>query len=646
MPQRITVREIRDQLFHEAQSELTSGNGASSTKQLGQILHQTCHQLLDGEGAAGLVEALENAEPAAESWPDLICEYSYAQSVGSKLTEYQSALSGLGGHVRDLWTATRELAVWLSELCEIVAKKHDLPPQAAAERFLRDFVTSEEKLEFELTNPAWSDSVILVGEADIVIRVPNRPVTCVVELKLGKGSQEIDAAQACLYQRMLSHSARSSSQKESAMAIVHFQPERSEHLFPGDQLKQVHDDLEALIGRMTGVDRKPEPSAKSKPPRNETKQPEVVPKPGSDPKIGGQTEAIIKFYRDFGSDIYKSDAPVKGPTFVRHSFKLGKRVTVNQLKSRAEELRLTLGLPAVPLINAARSSVTFDLLRSDRQTILFSEIEPDLPPQDPLTGSSNVLVGVGLDGKLQMADLGEPENAHLLVAGTTGSGKSEWLRTMIASLIIRNTPETLRFVLIDPKRLAFSDLKESPFLKRPIVYTDGEEEEILEVFDDLILEMERRYKLLESEGVDTLRAFVESSGKPLPRIVCICDEYADLILQDTKLKKAIEQRIKRLGSKARAAGIHLVLATQDPKRDVVTGTIKANMSARVALQTAEATESRVLIAQNGAESLLGIGDLLFKNIGMPRRYQAPYLPPEQRQELFGAGLHADSRLAE
>jgi DNA segregation ATPase FtsK/SpoIIIE-like protein len=278
------------------------------------------------------------------------------------------------------------------------------------------------------------------------------------------------------------------------------------------------------------------------------------------------------------------------------------------------------------------SHVLIDLQRPDRQVVQFEQFRDQLPARDPVLGSSKVPIGVDMNGTLRFADFAQPEHSHLLVAGTTGSGKSEWLRTMLAGLLVSNTPETLRLVLIDPKRNAFTALQSSPFLLRPIVYPDSEP--VSKVLESLAEEMDRRYRLLAESGSDNLAEHVRRTSRSLPRIICVCDEYADVLRRDRDEKKAIEQQINRLGSKARAAGIHLTLATQQPSRETIKGALDANIPARVGLKTNSYIESKMLLATTGAEHLLGHGDLLFKNIGDPVRLQGAYLSPEVREKLF------------
>jgi DNA segregation ATPase FtsK/SpoIIIE-like protein len=217
------------------------------------------------------------------------------------------------------------------------------------------------------------------------------------------------------------------------------------------------------------------------------------------------------------------------------------------------------------------------------------------------------------------------------VAGTTGSGKSEWLRTVIAGLIATNTPETIRFVTLDPKLAAFADLERSRYLWRPTSWwIPNADSPASEVFSDLVEEMDRRYELVHNEGCDCLREYVEKVKRPLARIVCVCDEYFALVSQQKAEKQTIERAVALLGAKGRAAGVHLVLATQQPSRATISGAIQSNLPCRVALFLQSNIESNMILGQPGAERLTGAGDLLYKDFGVPARLQSPLLNAEDR----------------
>jgi len=208
---------------------------------------------------------------------------------------------------------------------------------------------------------------------------------------------------------------------------------------------------------------------------------------------------------------------------------------------------------------------------------------------------------------------------------------------MLASLIATNTPDTLRIVTFDPKLAAFTDLEHSKFLwKKSACWIPGDGRSASELFQDIIEEMDHRYQLTRQSGADNLRSHVEKTGRPLPRIVCVCDEYFALISQNKQEKAQIEDAVSLLGAKARAAGIHLVLATQQPSRATITGAIQSNLPCRVALALTSSIESNMILGCSGAERLTGSGDLLYKDFGDPVRLQAPYLTEQERKRWFTA----------
>ena len=444
------------------------------------------------------------------------------------------------------------------------------------------------------------------------MRLPNANPWCVVELKLGRTSPEADLGQTCLYHLMLSQrgpEGHGKSKGPGALALVSFEPGPRERVFESRELEDARRSLINLIGRLAKV-LPTEPGPTPKPVK-------FPPKPDSRYKELG--EKIVSTLAEYGATVRLAGPPIVGPTFLRYPVSLGTGVKIVAIQSRANELRVRLGLDASPRIGIEGSRVVIDVQRPDRQTVTFSQIREQLPDLDQSIGNSKVPLGVDMDGQLRFADLSQPEHSHILIAGTTGSGKSEWLRTLLAGLMATNTPETLRLVLIDPKRTAFTALRNSPFLYRPIVYPD--ERPVSAVLEELAEEMDSRYRAMGKSGSDSLAELLSRSKSSIPRIVCVCDEYADLLRRDRDERKVLENQVFRLGSKARAAGIHLVIATQQPSREVIKGALDANIPARVGLKMECAIESRMLLGIPGAETLLGYGDLLFKDIGDPVRLQ-------------------------
>lgn len=215
---------------------------------------------------------------------------------------------------------------------------------------------------------------------------------------------------------------------------------------------------------------------------------------------------------------------------------------------------------------------------------------------------------------------------HLLVAGATGSGKSVMLHALIVSILYKNSPELLRMIMIDPKRVELSVYNGIPHLIAPVV-TDGKK--TVSVFRWAISEMERRYGLLESAGNRDIKSFnTQNPKEALPYVVIVIDELADLM---AAYGREIEGSIVRIAQMARATGIHLIVATQRPSVEVITGLIKANITSRVALQVASQVDSRTILDSAGAEKLLGGGDLLFVSaeFSKPKRIQGAFISEEE-----------------
>lgn len=234
-------------------------------------------------------------------------------------------------------------------------------------------------------------------------------------------------------------------------------------------------------------------------------------------------------------------------------------------------------------------------------------------------------MGIDLEGELIEADLADPNTCHFLVGGTTGSGKSEFLRSLLLSLIHRHSPKQVRIALVDPKRVTFPEFEQMPWLLSPIV---KDSEAAIALMEKLVTEMDERYNLFETAGcsdLDTYNQKQTSTNNYLPRIVCIFDEYADF-MTEKETRHALESSIKRLGGMARAAGIHLIVATQRPEAKVVTPIIRSNLPGRVALTTASEADSKIILGGSSTEAalLLGKGDLFFQVNGRLQRLQSLY----------------------
>ncbi len=616
----LSVSEVRRELYRAAGRKSATGDGQPTTMQLGRLFHQIFAELLGQNPERNVKAVLADADRDPESWQAALIEHVYRHLVGPQLAEHRAILQAAAGETLSFWEAVKAACGWIADL----SRAAESGPHASVRTWtLPDLIDAEQELSWEIQEPEWTDSVQLQGIADVILRLPMPAPWCVVELKLGRTVPEVDLAQACLYYEMLSASRQEAvGESEGTLAVLSFLPEPEEKLFNAQELAQVRSRLKNLIGRLAGV--LPEEKKTISPTTG--KQPSVTPIDKPDRETGkksrnrkpsqeqiDQGKQLVATFREYNAPLELDGEPIVGPTFLRYPVALGRGVKVAAVKSRVDEVQMRLKLAEPPIINLSGGQVTIDVQRPDRQYVTFSEIEDRLPTPDPLSGCSQVPIGIDLDDELQFANLGQPEHCHLLVAGTTGSGKSEWLRSMLAGLLRTNTPETLRLVLIDPKRNAFHQLKDSPFLWQPIVFPD--EQPVAEILTALADEMDLRYAAM--EGADTIEHHVRRTGQPVPRIVCVCDEYFDLIQRSREERKAIEGQLFRLGAKARAAGIHLIIATQQPSREVIKGALDANMPARVGLKTNNGIESSMLLGRSGAENLLGNGDLLFKAIGDP-----------------------------
>ncbi|MDB5306093.1 MAG: Cell division protein FtsK [Gemmataceae bacterium] len=332
-------------------------------------------------------------------------------------------------------------------------------------------------------------------------------------------------------------------------------------------------------------------------------------------------EVMLKKAADYlkkkGESVHPVGADI-GPTFVRLKLELRGDADFSRVRRQAENLKVHLALTQEPLIASQAGYVSIDVQRPDRQTVFLPPLLAACPPK--FDGEPVVPAGVGVSGNIEWLNLSEPESCHLLVAGTTGSGKSEFLKAVLAAIAARLEPSRVKFRLIDPKRVTFNVDPKCPYLGGPVVY-DGEE--AIPVLEECVEEMERRYQLLQKRGKDHVRQLIGADA--VPRWVIVFDEFADL-MTDKATKKLLEPLLKRLGAKARAAGIHLVLGTQRPEASVVTPLLRSNLPGRIGLQVASEKESKLFLDEPDAAYLFGKGDLVWKRGGGLTRLQSPFVP--------------------
>lgn len=583
----LTVSEIRSALL--AQTGFASGDGATSLALLGTLFHDCATALASPHSHSWWGHSLDPSRLESAAAPKLLLNRLYEQFLGPQLIRHRYVLLSRGREVYSLWQALESFADWFTGVLRQAHGRGLLQFANGQWSGLDQIILLNHSLRWEL-----DASLAVQGEADALFLDPQTNRWCVVEFKLGAGSPEADLAQACLYHRMLTDSLS----PDGSLCVLWFKPALDQRLFTAADVEPAQAALESLIRALAGP----------------------LPAP-AEPRFLDESQRLVTTFREMGVDLKLTGEPLAGPSFVRYQLMPRPGVSVRSITAKADDLQVQMGLPYPPIIHIVKGRVTADLARADRQPLSLNRIA--LVP--------GLLAGVDVAGQPQYIDLTDSTTPHLLVAGVTGSGKSEWLRLAVASLLLGPQPEAIKLVLIDPKRNAFLDFRDSSHLWRPdslILPDEGSAEDIL---DALIEEMERRYLLF--DGARDLSEYASRTGQQLDRIVLLCDEYGDLVAEK-KRKEAILERVKRLGQKSRAAGIHLILATQRPDRTVVDGIIKANLPGRVCLTVTNSLESRIVLDEAGAEKLTGKGDLLLKRGGESIRLQAPLVDATSWQSLL------------
>lgn len=310
-----------------------------------------------------------------------------------------------------------------------------------------------------------------------------------------------------------------------------------------------------------------------------------------------------------------------GPSVTRYELEPAPGVKVSRIVNLSDDLALKLATSGIRIEAPipGKAAIGIEVPNKEFIGVPFREIAASQPFQ---VATSKLTVGLGKDiaGQPVIADLGKMP--HLLVAGATGSGKSVCINTLITSILFRARPDEVKFILIDPKMVEFAAYDGISHLMAPVV-TDAKK--AAGALNWAVREMERRYAMFAAESVRDISRFNEvSTEPPLPAIVIIIDELADLMMV---APVDVEDAICRLAQKARAAGIHLILATQRPSVNVITGTIKANIPSRISFAVASQVDSRTILDMGGAEKLLGKGDMLYYPVGAskPRRVQGAFI---------------------
>lgn len=317
-------------------------------------------------------------------------------------------------------------------------------------------------------------------------------------------------------------------------------------------------------------------------------------------RVSRELEAHLK---DFGvQGTVEGISP--GPLVTTYEFSPAPGVKINKIVSLADDLALVLKVVSVRIVGSipGKAALGIEIPNPERQTVCIREI---LASDAFRSAASPLTIAIGLDvvGEPVCADL--TKMPHLLIAGATGSGKSVAINTILTSILYKSTPDAVRLLLVDPKRIELSMYENIPHLLHPVVV---EAKMASRALQWAVREMERRYVLLEEKRAKNLASYNEMSEEKLPLILVVVDELADLMMVASR---DVEDAIARLAQMARAAGIHLILATQRPSVDVLTGLIKANFPTRISFKVSSKVDSRTILDTSGAEHLLGSGDMLF-----------------------------------
>ncbi len=334
---------------------------------------------------------------------------------------------------------------------------------------------------------------------------------------------------------------------------------------------------------------------------------------------------LEKILLDFGVE-GKIKKISHGPVVSLNEFEPAPGIKVSKVINLAEDIARNTSSESARIDTIpGKNTVGIELPKSTRENVYLSEIISDINFKNRDI-KLPIALGKDISGSPVTGDLSSMP--HLLIAGTTGSGKSICINTIILSLLYKHTPEKCKFILIDPKMLELSTYEAIPHLLCPVI---TEAKKAASVLGWVVKEMESRYRLMTKEGVRNIDGYNNKHKLPMPYIVVIVDEMSDLMLV---AGKEIENYVQKLSQMARAAGIHIIMATQRPSVDVITGTIKANFPTRISFQVSSKIDSRTVIGEQGAEKLLGKGDMLYmSSANKIVRIHAPYVSENEIEKI-------------
>lgn len=534
---------------------------------------------------------------------ELLKRHAYERLLGPLLTRQEERLKEGGREGVLLWAAVGNFSEWLTALLCTAREegwiRHDAKRQGwpGAERV----VAGGFERWADCWKEGWAAPVRLHGFADAVVCDPLSGRWMCPEF--APAEAEFDGRDAAVYRELLRSSCATAE-----VAILRFNPDPQEHVPDRSECDAARKWLFETVGAMAGV------------------AAEVSGEPGKYTALGDE---VVRAMNSMNVSVTQRGEPVIAPAFVRYEL-MPQPDGIAEVLNAGEDLGSQLGLPA-PLMTIQQDRVCVDLARvADFESIPFSRVRQALPPLDAFNGSSIVPLGFDMQNRLRGFDLVE---SSLLVAGGEGSGRGEWLRMMLGSLMLTNTPTTLRLVLIDSRRGTFSGLERSPYLLHPGTLTDPSQAFASDQIEILVQEMESRQRQFENAGVEDLLTWRRRWGNRMPRIVCAIDELAE-----ARERRRVLNALVQLGPRAWAAGIHLVVCTETPDASFLTARVRSQFRARVCLKVASAAESRLMLGREGAERLLGQGDLLFRLDWQIWRVQAPEFSEAEQREIFAGAL--------
>ena len=403
-----------------------------------------------------------------------------------------------------------------------------------------------------------------------------------------------------------------------------------------DKLRRAEVDAarEEVTREIEGSDAQPQPPAYQYPPITLLKEGSVTNAAEAGAELRNNSRRLAQTLTSCGGDAQPGDV-VRGPSVTRYEFTLSQGVKLSKITNLQDDIALALGASGVR-IAPIPDKISVVGVEVPNKLVSPVSIRTVLESTEFTTHPSTTAFAVGKDisGKNIVGNISKLP--HVLIAGTTGSGKSVCTNSLIVSMLYKSTPEEVRFIMVDPKMVELAPYNGIPHLLIPVVTDPKKAAGSLQW---AVTEMMRRYRMMADAGVRDLesynkqaRASADDDLEPMPQIVVVIDELADLMLVAAK---EVEESICRIAQMGRASGIHLVIATQRPSADVITGLMKANIPSRIAFAVASSLESRIILDTTGAEKLVGKGDMLYAPLGAgkPTRVQGCFITPEEIERV-------------